>query len=463
MKDVFLSVICNGIALCSSLVFVFVLPKFIDVEGYGYWQLFMFCFSYIGIFHCGISDGIFIRYLGKKIDYVRDSSAGLEILISTGIATVFAALVSFICFKIDFNRDILLAIICLVPFVHFNLGIEFILQATFNIKLSAKIRIWQNTLLLILLSICLMTKIISTQICMVIFALSHIFATIWFYSVYVKKIKNTYHTNVACLINNIKIDFATGIKLLIANVSSTLILGVLRFSIIQIWTIAQFGMMSLVISLCNFMITFINAISIVILPKIRNMTILERRTSFYNAKIIIGTLCCFCVLFVYPVSFFIEYWLPQYNGVISYLYIMFPVFFFECRVSLLINSFLKSIGKESALLQGNLVSVFVAIVFAISIKYFNSLTLAAVSILLSLAFRGCFLEYLLNKALNVEFGKINLILTAFVLAFSLLSLFVPQDYKLFLSIIIILPLVCVFPSFMKSINDFLLVLKTTKK
>ena len=42
------------------------LPKIISVEQYGYWQVYLFYSTYVGILHLGLNDGIYLRYGGEE-------------------------------------------------------------------------------------------------------------------------------------------------------------------------------------------------------------------------------------------------------------------------------------------------------------------------------------------------------------------------------------------------------------
>ena len=44
---------------------VFILPKFISVEQFGYWQYFLLWTSYVGVLHFGYGDGIYLKLGGQ--------------------------------------------------------------------------------------------------------------------------------------------------------------------------------------------------------------------------------------------------------------------------------------------------------------------------------------------------------------------------------------------------------------
>lgn len=69
LRNMSYSVASNGFSLLISVLIIFILPKFVSSEVYGEWQLFLFFCSYLGFFHFGWEDGIYLRYAGY--DYSR--------------------------------------------------------------------------------------------------------------------------------------------------------------------------------------------------------------------------------------------------------------------------------------------------------------------------------------------------------------------------------------------------------
>ena len=69
-SDVLIYSIGQGLLLLFGFIQVLIIPKYLSVQGYGYWQLFMLYASYVGILHLGFIDGILVRWAGKSLDEV---------------------------------------------------------------------------------------------------------------------------------------------------------------------------------------------------------------------------------------------------------------------------------------------------------------------------------------------------------------------------------------------------------
>lgn len=64
-SDVGIYSAANTILILTGILQTFVFPKFLSIEDFGYWRLFILYVGYTGILHFGFVDGIFIRWLNK--------------------------------------------------------------------------------------------------------------------------------------------------------------------------------------------------------------------------------------------------------------------------------------------------------------------------------------------------------------------------------------------------------------
>ena len=54
------------------------LPRFTNLYNYSLWQLFIFYYGYLGFFHLGWNDGIYIKYGGYKYSELNQLSLFLQ-------------------------------------------------------------------------------------------------------------------------------------------------------------------------------------------------------------------------------------------------------------------------------------------------------------------------------------------------------------------------------------------------
>lgn len=73
-KDLLLVIVSNGVKLLSSILTVFFIPLIFSQQDYGFYKVFLLYVSYVGIFHFGFMDGIYLHYAGKDYDELEKTT-----------------------------------------------------------------------------------------------------------------------------------------------------------------------------------------------------------------------------------------------------------------------------------------------------------------------------------------------------------------------------------------------------
>lgn len=398
------SISANLVNFLISLFVAFVIPKFLGLEQYGYWQLYIFYVGYVGFFHFGHADGVYLRYGGKYYDELDKSLLHsqfvfvifLEVLVLIGFA-----LFSF--FRVNnLNREIVViatGLNCLLMLPRVLL--QFILQGTGRIREYAKNFILERLIYIILLVIFLAFGIHKFEYMIIADVLAKFVALIeigWICKdiVFVKSIrfKIAFH--------EFFMNVSAGINLLFANIASLLIIGIVRFGIERSWDVITFGKVSFSLSISNFVISFIYAVGIVVFPIIKRSNP-EKLPLIYNT---LGTLLSGSMIFLlityFPIQKLLLLWLPEYYEAIHYFAILFPISIFEARSSLLINTYLKALREERAMLLLNAITVlFSMLVTLVVVFLLKSLTLSIFSILLLVICKSILPDLYLQRKMGV--------------------------------------------------------------
>ncbi|KOF07230.1 flippase, partial [Planococcus glaciei] len=162
MKNMSYTVSSNLIMLIVSTLIIFVLPKILGVEEYGYWQLYMFYSTYVGLSQLGWNDGIYLRYggtqynnLDKKLffsQFIMLSSSQIVLGILIWIYTVF--------FIADLNRDFIIIMVSIsMVILNTRVMLLYILQATNRIKDYALIILIDRLVFILLVLIFLLAGV----------------------------------------------------------------------------------------------------------------------------------------------------------------------------------------------------------------------------------------------------------------------------------------------------------------
>jgi O-antigen/teichoic acid export membrane protein len=408
IKNMSYTISSNFISLIISTLVVLIIPKLIGVEEYGYWQLYIFYSSYVGFLHFGWNDGIYLRYGGeeyKKLDKRLFYSQFVELVVSQVTIGILIWLTSAI-FILDNNRSFILQMVAIAMILlNTRLMIFFILQATNRIKEFARLTMLDRIVYIILIIILLLFGIRDFKL--MIFAdlvgklVSLFFATLSCKDIVFRRI-NTFYLTISELIMNISV----GIKLMFANIASMLIIGIVRFGIEQTWDVATFGKVSLTLSISNMMMIFINAVGIIMFPILRR-TNWEKLANIYSTMrdFLMVILLGFLIIY-YPLKTVMSAWLPQYAQSLLYMSLVFPMFIYEGKMALLINTYLKTLRREKVMLRINLISMLLSLLMTyVTSRIFVNLDAAILSIIILLAMRSAFAEKYLAKELSIKVNK----------------------------------------------------------
>ncbi len=68
------------------------IPKFIGIEEFSYWQLFLFYAGYTGVLQLGLNDGLYLRYGGQILTKDECESISSQLWLSIGIISLICVI-----------------------------------------------------------------------------------------------------------------------------------------------------------------------------------------------------------------------------------------------------------------------------------------------------------------------------------------------------------------------------------
>jgi hypothetical protein len=198
------------------------------------------------------------------------------------------------------------------------------------------------------------------------------------------------------------LNVSVGIKLMLANVASMLVVGIVRFAIERHWDVVTFGKVSLSLSVSSLVMVFLNAVGVVVFPTLRRIDPARKPELFLTLRTLYVPATALLLLLYFPLRIGLAAWLPAYADSLHYLGLLFPVFVFEGRMALLINSFLKDLREERSMLLVNLGGVLLSVVLSLVCAFWlGSLELTVTSILVLIVARATVAELVLSRRLGV--------------------------------------------------------------
>lgn len=408
LRDFTYTFMANLFQLVISALVVLIIPKYFGVKDYSYWQLYLLYYTYVGIIQLGWCDGVYLRYGGQHYDELDRNRIATQV----GFISGFYAMASYVLLRIinlffvnNFNIDIL-TLTVIAGFLTTPRGLLFyVLLGTNKIKEYAKMNIIERVAFLIALMIFFLIGYKRFEYIILADLMGKLVSLLG--TIYIcRDLVFVKYCNFKLGVKEAFLNIDAGIKLMIANIASSLILGIVRFSIGQKWGIEVFGKISLTLSISNLLMIFINAVGIVIFPILKRIS--EDKLKFlYNAmRNILMAPLLFLLIFYYPMKSILSFWLPQYSESLKYMALLFPLVIFESKMAMLINTYLKALRQEKNILLVNILTVFLSLfTTGITVYVFDNLMLAIISIVILLAFRSIIAEFMISRVIDIDVKK----------------------------------------------------------
>lgn len=438
LKKIGLSICANAISVGVSTILTFIIPKFWGVTDYGYWQLYLFYISYVGMFHFGIQDGVYLRYGGKKeqdIDIACVHSQFVFMILLEVVISSVIAVISY--FNIDNAERSFIwysFAICLVLYIP-NTFIQYYLQAVGEVKeYSLALVIEKITLLSIII-----IEMISTAFNFKLLISADLFAKsigLIYIILCNKKIAFNKWNGWKKCIQEIESSLKAGFFLLISNLADSMIIGITRLVIENCWTIDIFAKTSFAISFSSFILIFIVAVGQIIFPELKSVDKVEMPMiyeKFDKVFIMVGMLL-FCLYT--PLQRLIIEWIPKYYESCYYFIFVIPICVFQSKSIMLLFTFYKLLREEKKLFSINIFGLaLTACMVLISTTVFNDVNLVLLSATIGTGFRCIVLELYLSRQIPIKVVKSIIIESVLTALFICLYAFeIPRDYLIYLGV-----------------------------
>lgn len=404
-KNLILSVTAQVISLIVSFVLGFIVPKFIDEYQYSYWQTYVLYVGYVGVLHFGLLDGIVLRYSQYDYDELEKNRIRSQFQILLAFTSILSALTCGIsCIFLE-STSLWIVILVSVGIITKNIFTytSYSFQITNRIHKYAFLVIAQRAAYAVVVVILLALKVNDFYW----YCIAELFGDICAIFIGAFLNRGLYFGKALPIKEAFKeswINVSAGLFLMIANLSSALIVGAAKMIIQWRWDELVFGKIAFSFSVSNLFLTFVTAISVVLFPSMKRMDQNELPDLYDKIRQIISPVLFVSLLFYFPVCKILNLWLPKYNASLPYLGILLPIIIFSSKVSLLTNNYLKAYRKEKQMLLINLLSIALGIVlFAVFAFAASNLELVLYSVVLVVVVRSVVSEVYAMKLI----GKLN--------------------------------------------------------
>ena len=393
------AVVAQGIGLLSSILTSLVLPKFLGVEAYAYWQLFLLYSSYSGFALLGLNDGIYLRLGGKRYSEVNHG----ELKAQQCLVAVSQLFVAACCLAADLAagfepyRSLVLAL-CVFFGLLTNLTqcLRYVFQCTNLTRISSLADLFSKGLFVIFMATALLMDVDSS----LPFIVGYIACQAAAFLYVLACAGDTLRTKAAFrgVLRTCAADVRAGLKVTVAYYADSLIVGFTRMLTDWRLGLAAFGKLSLSFSLTNFVLAFIGQVSMVAFPVLKRLDAEGQREKYLTIRLLLHTaLPCAYLLYV-PVKLLLGLWLPAYGESLVYLALTMPLCVYSCKANLLFNTYLKMGRREGTLCAVNVAAMALNAALALaSIVGLASVELATCGIVASVALRDLAFELIMSR------------------------------------------------------------------
>lgn len=243
IKNIGYTISSNVINLMVGAIITLIIPKYISQSDYGYFQLYLFYIGYAGFLHFGWADGLILRYGGKSYDSLDKRIVGTQFkLFELFQVLISLTLLFFTIFFVE-SRDDQVLMFCVLISISIQNGktfLQYILQSSLRIKEYASNVIIEKIGYLF----CSLLFLLLGLLCFWNYAIAYIIGIFLALILAIIACKDLVFSPLCTLkeaLYEAKLNISVGSKLLIANLASQLIIGVIRFSIENIWDVETFG------------------------------------------------------------------------------------------------------------------------------------------------------------------------------------------------------------------------------
>lgn len=406
-KNLILSLVAQAISVITSFVLGFIVPKFIDEYQYSYWQMYVLYVGYVGVLQFGLLDGIVLQYSQFDFDEIEKPRirSQFQLLLSFCSLLTFAGFgISIWLSDITVKEIVILVAIGIITKNVFGYT-SYSFQITNRISKYALLVIAQRAAYAIFIIVLLVFRVNDFYL----YCIADLFGDVVGILLGAIFNRGMYFGKGLPIIECFKecwVNVSAGIMLMIANFSSSLLVGGAKMIVQWRWDELVFGQVSFSFSVSNIFLTFVTAISVVLFPSLKRMNEDDLPNVYIKIRNSISPLLFFAMIIYFPGCWILEKWLPNYSDSLVFLGILLPIIIFSSKVSLLTNNYLKAYRKEKLMFIINVVSV----IIGFGLFLFGAYVLGNLEIVLYLLVAVVMMRSVISEIVVTKIIKKNIIL-----------------------------------------------------
>lgn len=396
------AVVAQGVGLLSSVLTSLILPKFLGVEDYAYWQLFLLYASYAGFALLGINDGVYLRLGGKRyaeLDFGRLKGQALVVLTSQ-LLVAAACLAGVFAMGADPNRT---AVFCLVVLYgllsNLTLFLRYVFQCTNLTRISSFSDLLSKGLFIVCMLALLVVGVDGYLPFVAFYATCQALSLLYVLACAGEVISSK--ATIRGVFRACASDVRAGMKVMVAYYADSLVVGFTRMLTDARMGLAVFGKLSLSFSLTNFFLTFIGQVAMVAFPVLKRLDPSQQREKYAYIRRVLHIILPAIYLAYVPIRYILVLWLPDYGESFVYLALTMPLCVYSCKANLLFNTYMKIGRHETRLCLINVATMVLNGALSLVLIDVVGVVGATVGIIASVAARDWLFERFMDSQFHV--------------------------------------------------------------
>ena len=415
----------QGVALAVGCITNLILPRVLGAEDFSWWQLFTFYATYIPCLALGINDGVYLRYGGKDKSQLDPAALRSQFWVGAAFQLVLAAALGALmglAVTQPQRRAVLLGALAYFWLYSCHNHLGYLFQARGETDVYSRSVIWSKGAYLA--GQCLLlaagTAGVADLMALYIGSAGLGFLCLW------ARIRGEFRgagLRFALGAAECRRSAGAGISLMVSNLCAMLVLGVGRQVVDLRWGVLAFGQISFSLTLINFGLTFLSQVSMVLFPALRRVSGDQQAVYCRRLEEGLYLLLPWIYVLALPGRALLEWWLPEYRQSLAWLPLVLPICYFDCKMNLLGNTFLKVLNRQTQLLKINLATILASLALSAAGAWvLDSMVWVVLGMAASIALRSVWAGRVLRRALHLPgrgYDGRDLALAAVFLAASL--------------------------------------------
>jgi O-antigen/teichoic acid export membrane protein len=404
-KDVLVYSAGNGLLLIFTFIQALIIPKYLSVAGYGYWQLFNLYITYVGILHLGFLDGLLVRWAGKDLNQIGGEikPAIRFLVLEQLVVTIPLGFITYFLLQppLQWIGLMIFAYAFIQNLIYFFI---FTTQAIRQFRLLTVLNVVRGLVFLIFIVLLLISGHLEYHY-VIVASLASSFLFMFALAVRYRRYLWRNHAPAPSLASFGKRNINIGVFILLGNFIFVVFFTLDRLLVSSFFAIERFAVYAFAMAVAQLAFIFIRAVADVLFPHL-SAAAHEQRTRAYQMGKRLIILCWALFLGAYfPLAALIQFYLPHYTGSLPIIKILMGTMGLSSLILILHANYYRLYRKQRQYFSMGITALALAVLLAlIAIKTLGTLESVAIAMLISF-----FVWYIINslslKSVTGESGR----------------------------------------------------------